>query len=132
MAGDLAALRRDVDQLQQAVRRLTDTVNHQHDQIILLGNDLGVVEARTQRVGANLSSIVVGSIDVTITWPTPWNDTVYTVMPTILSGTAALGALYATLKAGSSKTETSCVITVANTGLVTIVSAALDVVGIRT
>ena len=128
---DLFQLQRDLAQLTQRVRRLEASATKQHDQIILLGNDLAIVNAKTQRVGASLTTIIVGSIDVTITWPEPWPDTAYMVAPAILSGTGALGSLYATLKSGT-KTVDDCVVTVANTGLVTIASAGLDVLGIRT
>lgn len=101
-------------------------------QIKALADALTAVAAKTQRAAATITGpFAVGSTDVTITWPTPWPDTAYGVIPTIVSGTAALGSLDATLKSGT-KTTVDCVVTVANTGANPVGTFALDVIGIRT
>ena len=132
MADDARILRRDLARLQQTVKQLATAVSR------LTGVDLGpvfaavsAVNAKTQRAAVTLPSLVVGSTDVTITWPTAWPDTAYAVIPTIVSGTGALGNLAATLKVGT-KTTADCVVTVANTGLVSVGTFAVDVIGIRT
>lgn len=115
--------------LRNAMRGKADArlVRRLQDQIQALQAALALVNAKTQRTGVPLTDLVVGTVDVTVTWPKSWPDTAYMVIPTIVSGPAALGKLTATMK---SKTTTDCVITVGATGLVAL--AALDVLGVRT
>lgn len=119
MADDTRALRRDLTRLQLQLRQLADTLTN-----------LAAGTTTTQRAGATLGGLSVGNTDITITWPRPWPDTTYAVIPTIVSGTGALGSLDATLKAGS-KTITDCVVTVANTGLLAVGQFAVDCIGMR-
>jgi len=127
---DLRALRRDLTRAQQAIRQLTDSATNQAANIAALSVALAAVNAKTQRASANVGGLAVGNVDVTITWPQTWPDTAYAVIPTILSGTGALGSLDATLKNGT-KTANDCVITVANTGAASVGAFALDVIGVR-
>ena len=129
MADSLIAVRRDLERRERDVDRLTNTVNKQHEQILLLGNDLALVNAKTQRAGVTIGPLSIGSSDVTITWPKEWPDTVYYVGIELLTGTGALGNLHATLKAGS-KTTVDCVVTVSASAAVA--SVGVDVVGVRT
>lgn len=96
-----------------------------------LGDLLAKVNAKEQRSAQTLTSIAVGTTDVTVTWPTSWTDAGYGVWPTLITGAAATGLTGVTLKPGT-KTTDDCVITVANRTGGTIASAGLDVLGVRT
>lgn len=124
---DVLTLQRELFLLQQTVRRLEQQNTQQAKQISKLGTDLALVNAKTQRTGQNLGSLAIGSQDVTLAWPNPWPDTVYAVLIELITGTAALGNLHATLK---SKTTDNVTITVAAS--VAIGAASIDVVGVRT
>lgn len=101
-------------------------------QIRRLAAAVAAINAKTQRANTTVTGpFAVGSQDVTITWPQPWPDPGYSVIISIISGTAALGSIHATLKTGT-KTTTDFVITVANTGAGPVGTFALDVIGIRT
>jgi len=124
--------------LQIAVKSITADLRRIENAIGLLAdattsNTAGNITqaAATQRANNTQPGLAVGTTDITITWPLPWPDTAYLVIPTIICGTAALGSLHATLKQ-SAKTPADCVITVANTGAATVGQYALDVLGIRT
>lgn len=126
-----AGIRTAICKIQAMLKRLADLAAVQASQIATLAAGQTALAAVTQRSTITLSGIVVGSIDVTISWPDSWPDTAYMVIPTIVSGTGALGSLTATFKAGT-KTPDDCVVTLANTGPVTIGTASLDVLGVRT
>lgn len=128
MADDPRTLRHDLEKLSWAVKLLADALTAQG---VKVATALDRLNARTQRAGASLTNIAVGVTDVTITWPNGWPDAAYLVAPMIISGGAALGTLYATVKSGT-KTASDVVITVANTGAAPVAAAALDVLGIRT
>lgn len=112
--------------IQAAIRGYRARVDRQ---IATLTDSITKVNAKTQRASATIGPLSIGSQDVTITWPTPWPDTAYWVGIELLTGTAALGNLHATLKAGS-KTVNDCVITVS--ALASIATVGVDVVGVRT
>lgn len=86
------------------------------------------INAKTQRTAVT-TSLAAGTNDITITWPTPWPDTIYWVGIELVSAAVQLGNLHATLKAGS-KTTTDCVVTVSAVSAVA--SVGVDVVGMRT
>lgn len=130
MVDDPRLLRRDIARLQATVKRLA-TAMTANPAVAALSQAIAAVNAKTQRQAVTVGPLGIGSTDILITWPTPWPDTSYAVVPTIVSGTGALGSLTATLKVGS-KTTDNCVVTVANTGLAAIGSFAVDVIGIRT
>jgi len=114
---DAQTLRRDLNRTRQTALRALTAV--------------AAVNAKTQRQGVTITGpFAVGNTDVTITWPNPWPDAGYGVYVSITSGTAALGSLSATLKAGT-KTANDCVITVANTGASAVGTFGLDVLGVR-
>lgn len=101
-------------------------------QLRRLAAAVAAINAKTQRGSATITGpFAVGNTDVTITWPQAWPDAGYSVIISIISGTAAIGSLDASLKVGS-KTVNDCAITVANTGAGPVGTFALDVVGIRT
>ena len=128
---DLRAIRRELTRVEQVARQLADVVANQAAHIAELADGLRAVNAKTQRASATITGpFAIGNTDVTITWDQPWPDTAYGVVATIISGTAALGSLDATLKVGT-KTVNDCVVTVANTGLASVGTFALDVVGVR-
>ncbi len=99
--------------------------------VVRLGDLLGIVAAKQQRSAQTLTSIPVGTTDVTVTWPTSWPDPGYGVYPTLITGAAATGLMGVTLKTGTKGTE-DCVVTVANRTAGVIASAGLDVLGVRT
>ena len=107
--------------LSNRLSRLTVKVN-------TLAKDLAKVNAKTQRAGTTIGPLL-GSTDVTITWPEPFPDAQYAVLIETVTGTAALGNVHATLKAGT-KTAEGCVVTVST--LLNVASIGIDVVGIRT
>lgn len=131
MVDDSRTLRRDLGKIQQVAKQLATTVTNQAEAIAALATALAAVNAKTQRTGAAVGGLAVGNVDVAITWPNTWPDTLYGVIINITSGTGALGSLDATLKAGT-KTIDGCVVTVANTGASAVGAFGLDVVGIRT
>ena len=117
--------------LQIAVDRLTADLKRTKQALGLLAGN--TVAGATQRVPVTgLGPLAIGNIDVPITWPVSWPDQVYMVIPVIISGTAAIGSLNATLKADGSKNAAGCTITVANTGTGPVGPFALDVLGVRT
>lgn len=124
-------MRRDLAHLAQVVKAATDTIATLTARDNALTAALTAVNAKTQRVGASVGGLAVGSVDVAVSWPASWPDTAYGVWVSILSGTGALGSLTATLKSGT-KTADGCTITVANTGTVTLGAFGLDVLGVRT
>ena len=125
---NLNALRQD---LLRAIRALKVTVTNHTANIAALADAVTAVNAKTQRTGAVITGPVsIGSQDVTVTWPTPWPDTAYAVIIELQSGTAALGNLHATVKAGT-KTTVDCVVTVAAAAVIA-ANVGVDVVGIRT
>lgn len=87
------------------------------------------MQARTQRSIQTLSNLATGATDVDCVWATPFPNAGYMVIPTLISGTAALGTLSCTLKSGS-KNTTDCTITVNNASGNVIASVGLDVLGI--
>jgi hypothetical protein len=107
--------------------RLTELAGKVFD----LAQALGRINAKDQRFGVTVNSIAVGATDVTVTWPQPWPDQAYIVIPTLITGAAATGLLSASLQPGS-KTTDGCVITLVNRSGATIASAGLDVLGVRT
>jgi hypothetical protein len=117
--------------LSATIQRIVDHERTQDANLAALAGGLSAVNAKTQRVGATLTSIAVGATDTTITWPTAWPDTAYGVYTGIVSGAAAQGLLFAQLKTGT-KTTTDCVVTVVNLGVTPITTAAIDVLGVRT
>jgi len=122
MADDLRGLRRDLNRLAQQQRQLAT------DQ----ATALATLTANIQRTNAAVTGpFAVGSVDLSVSWPTPWPDAGYGVWVSVISGTAALGSLNATLKSGT-KTVSDCVITVANTGVAAVGSFAIDVLGVHT
>lgn len=124
-------VRRALVRLENTVNRLTAAATAQAIKIAGLSEVLAAVNAKTQRAAATLTGLNVGNVDVSIVWPQPWPDTQYAVIPTIVSGTGALGSLAATLKNGT-KTAAGCTVTVANTGPSAVGAFAVDVIGIRT
>lgn len=101
-------------------------------QLRRLATVVAAINAKTQRANTTITGpFAVGSLDVTITWPQAWPDAGYSVIINIISGTAALGSIHATLKSGT-KTAVDCVVTVANTGTNAVGTFAVDVIGIRT
>lgn len=120
---DLTTAKRE---LLQATRTLKATVDKR---IARLADAITLVNAKTQRAGTTIGPVPIGSTDVAITWDRPWPDTAYMVAIELITGTAALGALHATLKVGS-KTLTDCVITVNTTAAVA--SVGVDILGVRT
>lgn len=69
------------------------------------------------------------TVDVTITWPTPFPDAAYVVTPQVATSAAGLiGKTTATLK---SKTATGCVVTVTTTALISAGAATLSAVAYR-
>ncbi len=119
--------------LTNTVLRLDQTVRTIQQAIHNLATAIAAVNAKTQRAGVNSPGALAAgaSVDLTVTWPTPWPDAGYAVDPTIICGTAALGGLHATLKAGT-KTTLDCTVTVINVGANPVATYALDVIGIRT
>lgn len=110
-------------------RELKNTVTVHAKQIGTLADSLAAVNAKTQRAGATIGPLAIGSQDVTVTWDTPWPDTAYGVYIELITGAAALGNLHATLKPGS-KTMADCVVTVSTA--VAVATVGVDVLGIRT
>jgi len=86
------------------------------------------------RDGINVPAITIlnlgtASIDVTVTWPTPFPDTNYTVTPQLATtNTALIGKAGATVK---SKSTTGAVITVTTTALLSVGALVLSAVAIR-
>lgn len=115
-------LKARIDNQAQNIAALATSATNQAAQI-------AAIAAKEQRVNQAITLVANVPQDVPVTWPNPWPDTGYGVIPTLTTGPAALGKVDATLKAGS-KTTTGCVITVLST--VDVASAGLDVVGIRT
>ena len=81
-----------------------------------------------RRFAQSIGPLSAGSVDVVVTWPLPFGGEDYIVLPELLTGTAALGAVHATLKAGT-RTPLGCEVTVSSTTVVLVV--VLDVIGIR-
>lgn len=123
---DVRSLRRLIDRL-RIDERITDLVN----KVAGLGTSLAKVNAKDQRFGTTLTALAVGTTDVAITWPDPWPDTSYIVIPTVITGAAAVGLVTATLTAGS-KTVLGATVTVANRTAGMLASVGLDVLGVRT
>jgi len=126
MADDARTLRRDLIKLTQLVRQNTTALSNGPDDL------LAFFRSRIQRGSASVAGpFAVGSVDITIAWPLVWPDAGYGIWVSIISGTAALGSLSATLKSGT-KTVNDCVITVANTGAGPVGAGfAVDVLGVR-
>lgn len=116
-------------ELRQAIRNVQNSLRTVKTAIKALSDAVTAINAKTQRAGATVGPLSIGSSDTTITWDKPWPDTGYMVIVELVSGTAALGALHATLKVGS-KTTTDCVITINATQAVA--SVGVDVLGVRT
>lgn len=131
MVDDIRSLKRDLAKALQAAKQAAQVAAGLADSVQALTVALGLVNAKTQRTAASISGLAVTSVDQTVTWPDLWPDTQYGVYVSVVSGTAALGGLHATLKPGT-KTNQDCVITVANTGLAAVGAFALDVLGVRT
>jgi len=122
MADDARTLRRDLNRIVQQQRQTAAD----------LATALAALAATTQRTNTAVAGpFAVGSVDLGVAWPLAWPDAGYGVWLSIVSGTAALGSLTATLKSGT-KTPTGCVITVANTGSAAVGAFAIDVLGVRT
>lgn len=111
------------------IHDLKITVATQGKQIQTLAADLAAVNAKTQRFTTTIGPLSIGATDVTVTWPNGWPDVGYSVTVNLISGTAALGNLHATLKSGT-KTTTDCVVTVSASAAVA--SVGVDVIGVRT
>ncbi|MES2155865.1 MAG: hypothetical protein V4510_12085 [bacterium] len=121
---------RDLWQLVRKLR-LQEHLTDLDTKVARLGDLLGAVAAKEQRSAQTLTSIPVGTTDVTVTWPASWPDPGYGVYPTLITGAAATGLMGVTLKTGT-KTPEDCVVTVANRTGGTVASAGLDVLGVRT
>jgi hypothetical protein len=126
MAEDVRSLSRLIARL-RIDARLTELAGKVFD----LAQALAKVNAKDQRAATTVSNIVVGATDVTVTWPQSWPDQLYIVIPTLITGAAATGLLFASLKPGT-RTENDCVVTLVNRSAATIASAGLDVLGVRT
>lgn len=115
------------------VRSVRRTINHAvqslRNQIKALKAYIDTVNGKTQRVTTTIGPIAIGATDVTITWPQPWPDTAYGVIPTLVTGDAAVGNVHAQLKNGT-KTTTDCVVRVVTTAA--LASIGIDVLGVRT
>lgn len=117
MTDDARTLRRDLTRVASAVKQAQAALA------------AAAAVPTIRRTNATISGpFGPGNADVTVTWPTPWPDAGYGVWVSIISGTAALNAISATLKSGT-KTANDCVITVASTTAVG--TFALDVLGVR-
>lgn len=124
----LTKLRLEVAQLTRTVSQLQVT---QTNSLQTINTALTKLNAKTQRTSVNLTNVAVGSTDVAVAWNPLWPDAAYGVYASIISGAAVIGTLFAQLKNGT-KTEAGCTVTVVNTGLAVVSSAALDVLGART
>lgn len=86
------------------------------------------------RDGINVPAIAIlnlgtATVDVTVTWPTPFPDTNYTVTPQLsTTNTALIGKAGATVK---TKTPTGAVITVTTTAILSLGALVLSAVAIR-
>lgn len=90
---------------------------------------LAVVEAaRVKRSVQNIGPLATGTTVVPVTWPVPFADDLYVVLPELVTGVNGIGAVHAALTVGS-RTPEGCTITVVSTASVAV--AVLDVLGVR-
>lgn len=128
------ANRAELRRVQQQLRNLADKTQALADAVVTVTNNLAsglaAVNAKMQRFTTTVTTLVANvPQEVAVTWSPAWPDTAYGVWPTPITGAAATGAVFATLKPAS-KTTTGCTITVVATQAVA--SIGLDVLGVRT
>lgn len=87
---------------------------------------------KIQRVAVSTPALTLlaSSQDVTVTWPVPFADSNYSVVPTVWVTAGTLGKFTAQPKAGS-QTATGCVVTVASLGIAIASGQTLDVLAIH-
>lgn len=95
--------------LERALARIAGQQKRTEAQLKVLRQELAKV-AQHQQASVTLTSLAIGSVETTITWPAAWPDTNYRVDIELILAAASLGNLHAALKAGS-KTTVDCVIT---------------------
>ena len=122
---DARTLRRDLGKIQQAARILADKTQQLADTLIA---DIIAVNAKTQRAGQLIDPLAVGFTTIPITWPNPFPDTAYMVIPVVSVPVANMGQVFVT---AGQKTTDGCTVVVRNTSAVT-PAVVLDVLGIRT
>ena len=93
-----------------------------------LADAIAKVNAKTQRFAQLVDPLQVGFTTVEVTWPVPFPDTVYMVIPVVSVPAVNMGQVFASAGA---KTITGCIVVLRNTSAVT-PAVILDVLGIRT
>lgn len=128
MVDDGRTLRRDLAKVRADLRALAAVVGRHTTHIAEIAAALPVVGAQSERFGVLLDPLPVGNTTVPVTWPTPFPDTAYMVVPALSVPVANMGTVF--ISAGA-KTTQGCTVVVRNTGAASIV-VVLDVLGIRT
>lgn len=128
MADDGRTLARALAKVRADLRALAAVVGRHTTHIADIAAVLPVVGAQSERFGQVIDPLPVGLTTVPVTWPTPFPDTVYMVVPVLSVPTANMGTVF--VSAGQ-KTVTGCTVVVRNTGAASII-VVLDVLGIRT
>lgn len=85
------------------------------------------VRAASAPVPAVTNVLTTTSVDVTVTWPLPWPDATYTVLPVIEAPASLLGKVGVSVK--SKKTE-SAVLTVSTSAVLTAGAATVRAVSV--
>ena len=125
MGDTLASLHREIRQLEQAVRRIVTagiTTDVKQAQVI------AAIFARSQRFGMLIDPLPTGFSTQPVTWPQPFPDDVYLVLPSVVVPSAQLGQVF--IQAGA-KTAEGCTLVIRNTSGVP-VQCIVDVLAIRT
>lgn len=125
MGDTIASLRRELIQLEARVRQANTaaaTVDARQTKAIV------AVAGRSQRTGLLIDPLPAGFTTQPITWPTPFPDDVYLVIPTVVVTSANLGQVF--IQAGA-KTPEGCTLVIRNTSGVA-VQCIVDVLAIRT
>ncbi|WP_337833029.1 hypothetical protein [Pseudonocardia sp. TMWB2A] len=119
-----------------AVAALTERTEAAERSIAALAKRTDALEARTTVWTGHFTQettvqvAVGGTRDIPITWATPAPSTTYSAAAAVSVAAALLGKVTATVKQGS-KTKTGCVVTVQNSGLVTLaIGAEVSVIAV--
>lgn len=126
---DAFTLHRSLIRLEQRVKKLETLTDTQSARITQLFNLLALYGAQSERAGQDMSPLAAGASTVDLTWPNPFPDTAYIVIPTVIVPGVNLGQCFAELAA---KTTAGCTIAVRNTSGGALGTALIDVVAIRT
>lgn len=129
MPDDAWTLRRDLNRVKADLKRLTDVVTRQGTHIGELAAALSLFGAQSERFGQLIEPLPAGFTTVEAVWPTPFPDTAYMLIPTVVAPSANVGQVF---WQAAAKLTTGCTVVIRNTSGAPIATAVLDVLGIRT